>query len=420
MKRIVVTGLGVLASCGIGKDDFWKNSLSGKSYITSYDEFKNFKLNSRVKGSIDHFNYKNFNMTDEEANRMGRHTQLAMAAAMESIEDAKLSLDTIDKEHVGVCVANAIADTPYSEQQFLKIHTHFNKEYSKSLEDLIDPNLFAKAMFNCLSTEIAAKYGFKGHVFTMSTGCTSGIDAAGYSMEAIRNGEMNIMVCGASEAPLTCMTFASFDVIGATSKKNKFPEQASSPFDRTRDGFVLAEGCGILVFEEQEHALKRNAHIYAEVIGYATYNNAWHMTDLPEDGLALATTIKMALNDANVKPEEIDYINTHGSSTPQNDFFETQAFKKVFGERAYHIPISATKSITGHPLGAASAVELVQSCLVFENNKIPPTVNLNHPDPSCDLDYVPHHFREQKVNMLMRVASGFSGIHSVMILKRAT
>ncbi|MGC8867993.1 MAG: beta-ketoacyl-[acyl-carrier-protein] synthase family protein, partial [Elusimicrobiales bacterium] len=266
--------------------------------------------------------------------------------------------------------------------------------------------------------EIAGIYGINGINCTISTGCTAGTDSIGFSFELIREGRQDLIITGATEAPVCPITFGAFDVIGAISKNNDQPHKASRPFDKRRDGFVISEGCGILILEELEHAIKRNAHIYAEIVGYGTSCNAYHMTDLPEDGLDMVFCIEEAIKDAGIKIEDIDYINTHGSSTPQNDVFETNAYKKVFGDLAYKIPISSIKSMIGHPLAAANAIESVLCALIFERGYIPPTINYEEPDPKCDLDYVPNQKRALRPKYILKTSSGFSGIHSSIIFKR--
>jgi 3-oxoacyl-(acyl-carrier-protein) synthase len=273
-------------------------------------------------------------------------------------------------------------------------------------------------MFNTPSSEIAAKYGLRGVCNTISTGCTAGTDSVGFSMETIMDGDADIMITGASEAPICPMTFACFDTVNVLSTLNDEPEKASRPFDAGRNGFVISEGAGILVVEELEHALKRGARIYAEVVGFGTTNNAFHMTDLPPEGDAKAKCIRLALEDAGIKPTDIDYINGHGSSTRQNDVFETNAYKMVFGDHAYNIAITSLKSMIGHPLAGANGVELVISSLTMERDIIPPTINQIERDPQCDLDYVPNKARQKKVKYLLKTSSGFSGIHSAMVLKR--
>lgn len=421
MRRVVVTGIGVIAPSGIGIKDFWENSLSGKSYISSFDDFPEYDLKSRVVGRVRGFEPNRYGITKSDLERMGRPTQLAIAAAQEAFSQAGIDPELHDKENMGVCISNAIADTPASEEQFLRLLKFYQKKdccTKEELSQLIDRNFYSKCSFNCISSELAAKYHINGQVFTMSTGCVGGIDAIGFAFESIRSGDMDWMLCGASEAPITLLTLASFDVIGATSRKNIPPEKASSPFDATRDGFVLSEGAGLVILEELEHARARKANILGEILSYETNCNAWHMTSLPEDGEPIVRIMENALKNADVKPEQIEYINAHGSSTPQNDIFETAAYKKVFGKHAYEIPISANKSIMGHPLGAASAIEFVRSCLILQNGKIPPTINLEHPDEKCDLDYVPNVWREKNINYILSDASGFSGIHSVIVMKK--
>ena len=419
MRKVAITGIGVVSPCGIGKEVFWKNSITGRSFTERYTDFPDYSLKSRVVGKIKEFKPEYTGYSKEDNKRLGLHTQYALCATKEAIADSKLVLSELEKEHAGVCIANAIADTPFSEKQFLELNGSLIKSVKNNEEDVKpDPNLFYKAMFNCISTEIASAYGLLGSAFTMSTGCTGGIDAVGYGWETIREGSADVMICGASEAPLTCMTVASFDVIGAISSRKCPPDQASRPFDEKRDGFVLAEGSGILILEELEHAKRRGAKIYAEVVSFGTKNNAWHMTNLPDDGDPLAKTLELLFSEGDVQKKDVSYINAHGSSTPQNDVFETEAYKRVFGERVYSIPVSSSKTIWGHPLAAASAIELVHCCCAMENNIAPPTVNLQKPDMSCDLDYVPLKPRSVPMNVIVRTASGFSGIHSALILRR--
>ncbi|MDD5155331.1 MAG: beta-ketoacyl-[acyl-carrier-protein] synthase family protein, partial [Candidatus Omnitrophica bacterium] len=281
------------------------------------------------------------------------------------------------------------------------------------------PDLYDAAMFNTPSIEISARYGLKGICNTLSTGCTAGTDSLGFALETIQDGEQDIMVTGASEAPITPITFGAFDVVNVLSHHyNDRPESASRPFDNKRDGFVISEGAGILIMEELAHALKRNAHIYAEVAGFGTSCNAFHMTDLPADGTAMANCINLALKDANLKPQEIDHINAHGSSTRMNDIFETSAYKMVFGDYAYKLPASSLKSMIGHPLAAANAVELTICSMIFAQNLLPPTINQEEKDPLCDLDYIPNEARGKKVNTILKTSSGFSGIHSALVIKR--
>jgi 3-oxoacyl-(acyl-carrier-protein) synthase len=282
------------------------------------------------------------------------------------------------------------------------------------------PYLYDASMFNTPSAELAAKYHLNGICNTISTGCTAGTDSLGFCLETIQDGDADVMIAGASEAPLTPITFGAFDVVSVLSARNEEPEKASRPFDNKRDGFVLSEGCGILILEELNHALKRRARIYCEIIGYGTCNNAFHMTDLPADGLAMANCIKLAMKDAAIAPQDIDYINAHGSSTRMNDVFETNAYKIVLGDYAYKIPISSLKSMIGHPLAAANAIEMVVGSMIFEKNILPPTINQEVRDPQCDLNYIPNKAIEKKIDLFLKTSSGFSGIHSSLVFKRYT
>jgi 3-oxoacyl-(acyl-carrier-protein) synthase len=282
----------------------------------------------------------------------------------------------------------------------------------------VRPDLYDAAMFNTPSIEISAKYGLKGICNTLSTGCTAGTDSLGFGLETIQDGEQDIMICGAAEAPITPITFGAFDVVNVLSARNDNPEAASRPFDKRRDGFVLSEGAGILILEELSHALKRKAKIYCEVIGFGTSCNAYHMTDLPADGTAMASCIDLALKDAGLKPKDIDYINAHGSSTKMNDIFETNAYKMVFGDYAYKVPISSLKSMIGHPLAAANAVEMTVCSMIFERDILPATINQDEKDPQCDLNYIPNEAISRRVNTIIKTSSGFSGIHSSLIMRR--
>jgi minimal PKS ketosynthase (KS/KS alpha) len=281
--------------------------------------------------------------------------------------------------------------------------------------DQADSRLWESYSAHSVSHQVAKRNGFYGFCSTMSTGCTAGVDAIGLSAELIRDGIADIMITGGTDAPITPIVLSSFDNIRCLTRRNHEPTRASRPFDRDRDGFLLAEGCGVLVLESEEHARKRGAEILGYVLGFASLCNAYHMTGLPADGLALGNTLERALGLSRINPEEVDYINAHGSSTPQNDRNETAAFKMAFRDHARKVPISSTKSVLGHPLGAASALESIISLLSIKENVAPPTANYETPDPDCDLDYVPNCARETKINVVECNASGFSGIHSAVL-----
>lgn len=414
-KRVVITGIGVLTPLGTSPEEFWEASLRGKAGYGKLTGLDKLPLKSRVAGRIPDFEPLGGTARQEARDRMGRPAFLAVNAAIRAVLDAGLRPEDEDRERFGVCVANAIADTPFSESAYLAI----TAEASAPLRGGTELPLYQKGMFAPIALEVAHEFGLQGEALVMSTGCTGGIDAVGYGFESIAGGEHDLMLCGASEAPISYMTVSSFDAIGAlTTHFNDEPERASRPFDRKRSGFVLSEGCAMLLLEELEHAVRRGAPIYGEITGFSSKNNCYHMTDLPEDGDALHLTMQEALRRAGRRPDEIQYINAHGSSTPQNDLFETMAYKKTFGEAAYSIPISSTKSMTGHPLSAASAIEIAHCLLAMRGGMIPPTINQEERDPACDLNYVPNEPLPRRLDVVLTNASGFSGLHSAMVLAR--
>ncbi len=414
-RRVVVTGLGVISPNGIGKEAFWENTISGRSGVRRVTDYDVSQFRSQIAAQVADFDPFAFGLSREEVERMDRYVQFAVAGAEAAVADAGFLFGDEARERTGVCLANAIGGTRYMDEEFLRV-TNGGKDPIDPRK--VSPHLYDAAMFNTPSSEIAARYQLKSICATISTGCTAGTDAVGVAYEVIQDGLADVMITGASEAPLCPITFASFDVLNVISARNEEPEKASRPFDKERDGFVLSEGCGILVLEELGHALSRGAHIYCEINGFGTCCNAYHMTDLPDGGDSMVPSINLALNDAGLLPENIGYINAHGSSTKQNDVFETNAYKKVFGKRAYEIPTSSLKSMVGHPLAAANSIELVAGALTFETDMLLPTINQEVSDPSCDLDYVANKAREKRVDYILKTSSGFSGVHSSMILSR--
>lgn len=414
-RRVVITGIGIISPNGIGKDAAWDAFSKGKSAVRLIEHFDVSLFNTKIAAEVKDFDPFQYGLTHSDVIRMDRYVQFAVVAAEMAVRDSNLRFDQEDCERIGVCLANAICGTKYMEEEFSLV--------TDNGRGPIDPtkvrvDLYDAAMFNTPSIEIAAKEGLKGICSTLSTGCTAGTDSIGFAYETIQDGEQDVMITGAAEAPITPITFGAFDVINVLSVRNDNPESASRPFDMKRDGFVLSEGAGILVLEELNHALKRNAHIYCEIVGFGTSCNAFHMTDLPADGTAMARCIELALGDAGLRPQDIDYVNAHGSSTRMNDIFETNAYKMVFGDYAYKLPMSSLKSMIGHPLAAANAIELAICAMIFEKDLLPPTINQEEKDPQCDLDYIPNKARPQKVNTILKTSSGFSGIHSSLILKR--
>jgi 3-oxoacyl-(acyl-carrier-protein) synthase len=411
-RRVVVTGVGVIAPNGIGKETFWTNAMAGVSGIDNVDFAKEFRLQSQVAACAKDFDPKACDLNDEEIERFDRYVQFALAASIEAMNEAQVK-NAYAPRRMGVSIATAICGTRHMEQSFLNMTARGAETLDPSLRD---PYLFLASTFNVASAAVAARFHLQGVCVSLPTGCAAGLDAIGFAFDAIARGEVDLMVTGASEAPVSPMVMASFDVIGATSsRKHASPKQASRPYDKLRDGFVLGEGCGILILEERAAALKRGAKILAEIKGYGSTSNAYHMTSLPEDGEDLARAITIALEDANVSTDDIQYISAHGSSTPQNDANETAAYKKVFGARAYDIPISSMKSMCGHALAAANAIEAVACVCSLESQMIHPTINYEDPDPVCDLDYVPNEGRRHAMRHVLKNASGFSGIHSAVI-----
>ncbi|MCX5700405.1 MAG: beta-ketoacyl-[acyl-carrier-protein] synthase family protein [Candidatus Omnitrophica bacterium] len=414
-RRVVITGIGVVSPNGIGKENCFKGMISGKSGIKRVDGFDVAIFNTKIAAEVRDFDPFKLGLNHDEAMRMDRYVQFGVVAGNMAIKDSGLDLSKEDPERIGVCLANAICGTKYMEEEFALVTDDGKKPIDPAL---VRPDLYDAAMFNTPSIELSAKYGFKGNCNTLSTGCTAGTDSLGFGLETIQDGEQDIMICGAAEAPITPITFGAFDVVNVLSVRNDEPEKASRPFDNKRDGFVLSEGAGILVLEELNHALKRNARIYCEVLGFGTSCNAFHMTDLPSDGGAMVSCISLALKDSGVRPEEVDYISAHGSSTRMNDIFETSAYKTIFGEYAYKLPISSLKSMIGHPLAAANAIEMTVCSMIFERNILPPTINQEEKDPLCDLHYIPNKAIDKKVDMILKTSSGFSGIHSSLVLRR--
>ncbi|MFQ5681379.1 MAG: beta-ketoacyl-[acyl-carrier-protein] synthase family protein [Candidatus Omnitrophota bacterium] len=414
-RRVVITGVGVISPNGIGKEAAWQGFISGRSGVRRVDAFDVSMFNTRIAAEVRDFNPFEFGLSHQDVLRQDRYVQFTLAATKMATEDAGLDFSREDRERCGVSLANAICGTKYMEEEFAMVTDDGKNPIDPAR---VRPDLYDAAMFNTPSIEVSAKYGLQAVCNTLSTGCTAGTDSLGFALDAIRDDEADIMISGAAEAPLTPITFGAFDVVNVLSTHNDRPQEASCPFDNRRNGFVLGEGAGIIVLEELNHALRRNARIYAEVLGFGTSCNAFHMTDLPADGAAMSSCMALALKEAAVKAKDIDYINAHGSSTRMNDIFETNAYKEIFADHAYKLPISSLKSMIGHPLAAANAIELTMCALIFENDILPPTINQKEPDPQCDLDYIPNQARQKRVRTILKTSSGFSGIHSSLVLKK--
>jgi len=402
-KRVVITGLGVIAPNGIGKDAFWKALKEGKSGLRKITRFDVSSYSSQIAGEIDDFDPTDF-MSPKSARRMDRFAQLAVAASKMALEDSGLIINGRNNKKIGIIMGTALAGMPYAEFQ----HSIF-----------MEKGLLATRLFGGeASSQASIELGIKGPCVTLSTACAAGTDAIGYALMLIRNSIADVVIAGGAEAPLAPMTFGAFCRLGVMSQMNSNPQTASRPFDKNRDGFVMSEGAGAVILEELEHALKRNAHIYAELIGYGATSDAFHMTRASDDAEGIVRAIRMALKDARVDTEKIDYINAHGTSTTLGDKIETLAFKKIFGPYAYKIPISSTKSMIGHPLGGGGAIEAVASVLTIEHEFIHPTINYEIPDPDCDLNYVPNKGIKAKVKFVLSNSLGFGSRNAAIIIKK--
>ncbi|MEV6557652.1 beta-ketoacyl-[acyl-carrier-protein] synthase family protein [Nocardia sp. NPDC051756] len=414
-RRVVMTGIGVVAPGGTGAKPFWDLLSSGRTATRRITSFDAGRFRSQVAAECD-FDPVAEGLTPQQIRRMDRAAQLAVVSARECLADSGVDPAGLDPARTGVVVGSAVGCTMGLEQEYVVVSDggrHWNVDESYAVG-----HLYNHFVPSSLATEVAWELGAEGPVATVSTGCTSGLDSVGHAVELIAEGSADVVVGGATDAPISPITLACFDAIKATTPRNDDPEHASRPFDRTRNGFVLGEGSAMFVFEEYEHARRRGARIYAEIAGYATRCNAYHMTGLRPDGVEMAEAIRSAMGQARVNAEDVGYINAHGSGTMQNDRHETAAFKRSLGEHAYRVPVSSIKSMIGHSLGAIGSLEVAACALAIRDGLVPPTANLHEPDPECDLDYVPLTAREVPLDTVLTVGSGFGGFQSAMILKK--
>jgi beta-ketoacyl-acyl-carrier-protein synthase II len=417
-RRVVITGLGVIAPNGIGKEDFWDACVSGRSGIGPITRFDASLLATQIAGEVTNFDPQMLGITQEEELNLDRGTQFALAAANLAWQDAELStrLSEEERDCFGVYLGTAMAGNEEGEKFWLQLTHHGTQP-----PDAAGCNrALASMLLGSLApaSAIAAHYHLHGPCTVISTGCSAGADAIGEAFWAIQEGHADRMLAGGSDSAISYAGLSVFGVMKALSTRNEEPERASRPYDNHRDGFVMAEGAGVLLLEERAVALARGAHIYAEVIAFTSNSNAYHMTALPDNGAPLQNLLRQALADAGIVSEKLNYINSHGSSTPSNEPAETAAYKAVFGDYAYRIPISATKSMIGHTQGAASAIEAIVTTLAIDNQVIPPTINQEQADPRCDLDYVPNVARSAIVDVALTHSSGFGGVNSALILAR--
>jgi 3-oxoacyl-[acyl-carrier-protein] synthase II len=405
-RRVVVTGLGLVLPNGIGVEEAWRNTCEGKSGIGPITRFDTSQHETKIAGEVKGFNPENY-VERKEVRRMDLFIQYAVAASTMALEDSGLEIDDEISDRVGVIIGTGLGGLPTIEE--------YHKVLLERGPHRITPFFIPKLIANMAAGHVAMHFNARGPNTCVVTACATGAHAVGDAFRAICYGDADVIITGGTEANITPLCVAGFNVMKAISTRNDEPEKACRPFDRERDGFVISEGAGILILEELDFALRRGARIYAEIIGYGFNGDAYHITAPSPNGEGAAKCIRFAMADAGISPDQIDYINAHGTSTPLNDLSETIAIKKVFLEHAYRIPISATKSMTGHLLGAAGSTEAIFSILTQRDGIIPPTINLENPDPQCDLDYVPNESREVDVNIAMSNSFGFGGTNAVLI-----
>lgn len=408
-RRVVITGIGWITPLGFTKEQVWQALCNGESagdFITTFDT-TNF--DSKIAAQVKDFDPQNY-MDKKESRRMDRFVQFALAAAGQAIKDSGLDLGKENKEKIGVIVGSGIGGMQTIENQF--------KRLGEGGPGRISPFLIPMLITNMAGGQISISYGIKGPNFSIVTACATAAHCIGEATEIIKRGDADVIVSGGTEAAITPLGYGGFCSMKAMSTRNDDPKRASRPFDKERDGFLMGEGAGIIILEELEHAKARGAQIYAEVAGYAATGDAFHMSAPEPTGEGATRAIQLALERSGIGINEIDYINTHGTSTPLGDKIETQAIKKVFGDHSYKMSVGSTKSMTGHLLGAAGAVEAIICALAIKEKIVPPTINLENPDPDCDLDYIPHKARTLEVKVALSNSFGFGGHNAVLILKK--
>ena len=408
-QQIVVTGMGLLTPLGIGIDPFWAGLIEGRSGAGPITLCDPGESPSRIAAEVSGFDPRDY-LEAKEARRLSRASQFAVAAARMALADSGLMVDASNRYDVGALIANGSTSPPDTE---LATRTVIERGFGK-----VNPFYVTSSLPNMPSCQVAIQLGLLGYNTAIATACAASSQSIGEAAEVIRRGDAEVMLAGGTEAPICQMTLASFCAIRALSTRNAEPERASRPFDATRDGFVLAEGAGVLVLERLSHARRRGAHIYAEIAGYASTCDAYHVTAPHPEGDGAARAITRALARARISPQQVDYINAHATSTPTGDVAETLAIKQAFGEYAHSVPISSTKSMTGHLTSAAGAVEAAAAILALKHGVIPPTINYEHPDPACDLDYVPNTARKAALQVAVSNSFGFGGINAVLVFRK--
>ncbi|MFA6320852.1 MAG: beta-ketoacyl-ACP synthase II [Candidatus Omnitrophota bacterium] len=415
-RRVVVTGLGAVTPVGCTIEEFWKSLLEGRSGVKRLACFDPSNFTAKIAAEIKNFDPSPY-LSPKEIKRMDRFVQFAVCSAKMAMADSGMQLDKEDRNRIGVLVGSGIGGLHTVEAE----HRQYIALGPEKGPSRISPFLIPMLIVNMASGQTSITLGLKGPNSAVATACATANHAIGDAMRIIQRGEADAMVCGGSEAAITHMGFGGFCALKALSTGyNDQPEKACRPFDKNRDGFIMGEGAGVVILEEAEHAMKRNAKIYCELIGYGMSGDAYHMTAPDPEGDGGVRSMTAAIKDAGIKPQDVDYINAHGTSTYFNDMIETKAIKKTFGDHAKKVAISSTKSVTGHLLGAAGGVELIASTLAIKEGIIPPTINYETPDPECDLDYVPNEPRQAKVKVIMSNALGFGGHNATLVAKKFT
>jgi 3-oxoacyl-[acyl-carrier-protein] synthase II len=408
-RRVVVTGLGLVTPLGIGVEASWKSALEGRSGIVPITQFDASQMPVRIAGEVKGFDPAPY-IEAKEIKKMDRFIHFAMAAATMAVEDSGLKITDENAERVGVIIGAGMGGLPAIE--------HYHKIYLEKGYRRISPFFIPMLIINLASGNVSIKFGAKGPNSAAVTACATGSHSIGDSFKIIQRGDADVMIAGGTESVITPLGVGGFAVMKALSTRNDEPEKASRPFDAGRDGFVMGEGSGVIILESLESALNRGAKIYAEIIGYGMSSDAYHITTPAPEGEGAARCMRAALKDAGIEPERVNYINAHGTSTKYGDELETAAIKTVFGEHAYKLCVSSTKSMTGHLLGAAGGVEAIFSILSIHNNIVPPTINLENPDPECDLDYAPNKAKQMDVECAMSNSFGFGGTNACLLFKR--
>lgn len=406
-KRVVITGLGVLSPIGNGKESFYEALRAGKSGVGKITRFDTEAFGTKIAGEVKDFNPEEY-IEKKELKKMDRFTQYAVVASKMAVDDSNLDLDKINRDRFGVILGSGTGGMETFEEQYTK--------YMEKGPRRISPFFIPMMITNMAAGQVSIYLGARGVNETVVTACASATHATGDAFKVIQRGDADIIVAGGTEAPLTPMSLGGFSAMKALSTRNDEPEKASRPFDRERDGFVMAEGAGILILEELEHALSRGAKIYGEMLGYGMTSDANHITTPAENGEGAYRAMKIAVEDAGISPSDVDYINAHGTSTEYNDKYETAAIKTLFGDSLDKLKVSSTKSMTGHLLGAAGGVEACVCALAVSENYIPPTINYEFPDESCDLDYVPNVGIEHEVNYSLSNSLGFGGHNATIVI----